>query len=79
MFANSRTLSSAAYHDRTSEITPEDVGLVPYNHLASHSGSFYEKIEAFGQRLIEDALRLSDYLTGVRMEHVDVSKAYRVD
>jgi transcriptional regulator with GAF, ATPase, and Fis domain len=52
-------IERAAYHDRTSEITPEDLGLLPHHDLASPSGSFYEKTDAFGRRLIEEALRQS--------------------
>jgi len=50
-------IERAAFHDTTDEITPEDIGMLPHGELSSQSGSFYEKLEAFGRRLIEDALR----------------------
>lgn len=45
-------------------------------HLVGRTGSF-RYMNSDG--VIEDALRLADYLTGVRAEHVDVSKDYKVD
>jgi DNA-binding NtrC family response regulator len=50
-------IERAAYRDTTSEITPGDLGLLPHIDLASPGGSFYEKMNAFGRRLIEDTLR----------------------
>jgi len=50
-------IERAAYRDTTSEITPEDLGLLPQDDLAGGSGSFYEKMHTFGQRLITDALK----------------------
>ncbi|MHC4179657.1 MAG: sigma-54-dependent transcriptional regulator [Planctomycetota bacterium] len=52
-------IERAAFHDTTDEITPEDIGMLPHADLTSHGGSFYEKVETFGRRLIEDALRTS--------------------
>jgi len=49
-------IERAAYRDTTSEITPDDIGLLPASDLASRSGSFYEKLNALSRRLIEDAL-----------------------
>ena len=45
-------------------------------HLVGRTGSF-RYMNSDG--VIEDALRLADYLTGVRGEYVDVSKTYKVD
>jgi UDP-galactopyranose mutase len=45
-------------------------------HLVGRTGSF-RYMNSDG--VIEDALRLADYLTGVRDRHVDVSKTYKVD
>lgn len=45
-------------------------------HLVGRTGSF-RYMNSDG--VIEDALRLSDYLTGARPDHVDVSKDYKVD
>jgi DNA-binding NtrC family response regulator len=49
-------IERAAYRDTTSEITSDDLGLLPHIDLASRGGSFYEKLNAFGQQLIADAL-----------------------
>lgn len=48
----------------------------PTLHLVGRTGSF-RYMNSDG--VIEDALRLADYLTGVREQHVDVSKEYKVD
>lgn len=48
----------------------------PNLHLVGRTGSF-RYMNSDG--VIEDALRLADYLTGVRGEYVDVSKTYKVD
>lgn len=48
----------------------------PALHLVGRTGSF-RYMNSDG--VIEDALRLADYLTGVRGEHEDVSKSYKVD
>jgi protoporphyrinogen oxidase len=45
-------------------------------HLVGRTGSF-RYMNSDG--VIEDALRLVDFLTGVRAQHVDVSKTYKVD
>jgi DNA-binding NtrC family response regulator len=50
-------IERAAFHDTTSEITLEDLGWLPHDELASRSGSFYEKMDAFGRRLIDEGLR----------------------
>ena len=52
-------IERGAFHDTTDEITPSDLGVLPQNELASSGAGFYEKTEAFGRRLIEDALRQS--------------------
>ena len=46
----------AAYRDTTDEITPADLGLLPHEDLVSQAGSFQEKMEAFGKRLISGAM-----------------------
>jgi transcriptional regulator with AAA-type ATPase domain len=43
--------------DVTSEITPEDLGLVLQEGLETLPGSFTEKLDPFGRRLINDALK----------------------
>jgi len=48
----------------------------PNLHLVGRTGSF-RYMNSDG--VIEDALRMADYLTGVRGEYVDVSKTYKVD
>lgn len=48
----------------------------PNLHLVGRTGSF-RYMNSDG--VIEDALRLADYLTGVRGEYVDVSRTYKVD
>lgn len=48
----------------------------PNLHLVGRTGSFHY-MNSDG--VIEDALRLVDFLTGVRAEHVDVSRTYKVD
>jgi DNA-binding NtrC family response regulator len=50
-------IERAAFHDTTNEITPGDIGLLPQHDLSSRSGPFYQRMEAFGRRLIDDALR----------------------
>jgi len=52
-------IERAAYRDTTSEITPDDIGLLPESDPASQRGSFYEKLTALSRRLIEDALHQS--------------------
>lgn len=46
----------AAYRDVTNEITPEDIGMLASEEIASGVGTFKEKIDAFSKRLIIDAL-----------------------
>ena len=53
-------IERAAYRDTTSEITPEDLGLLPQDDPAGYRGSFGEKMQAFGHRLIADAMRQSN-------------------
>ena len=48
----------------------------PNLHLVGRTGSF-RYMNSDG--VIEDALRMADYLTGVRGEYVDVSQGYKVD
>jgi transcriptional regulator with GAF, ATPase, and Fis domain len=50
-------IERAAYHDKTSEITPEDLSLPPNEDSATHGGSFHERVERFSRRLIEESLR----------------------
>ena len=52
-------IERAAFHDTTDEITPSDLGVLPQDEVASVGGGFYEKMEAFGRGLIDDALRQS--------------------
>ena len=50
-------IERAAYHDSASEIRPEDLGL-PTDHVpAPAAGSFHEKLDATGRRLIADAIQ----------------------
>ncbi len=66
-------IERAAFRDTTSEITPEDIGLLPHNDPASHGGSFHEKVDAFGRRLIENALRQSDGNQAQAARHLGLS------
>ena len=50
-------IERAAYRDTTNEITPEDLGLTPSDDLADRSGTFAEKVHAFGRRLVEGAMQ----------------------
>jgi DNA-binding NtrC family response regulator len=52
-------IERAAFHDTTDEITPSDLGVLPQDDVASAGAGFYEKMEAFGRGLIDDALRRS--------------------
>ena len=53
-------IERAAYRDTTDEITPGDLGLSPQNDLAEGSGTFYEKLNTFGRRLIAGALQQTE-------------------
>jgi transcriptional regulator with GAF, ATPase, and Fis domain len=50
-------IERAAYRDTTNEITPSDIGLRSEDEFLSQSGSFHEKLDSLGRRLITDALR----------------------
>jgi DNA-binding NtrC family response regulator len=50
-------IERAAYHDATNEITPNDMEMLIDDDLISGSGSFEEKMNLFGRRLILDALK----------------------
>jgi protoporphyrinogen oxidase len=63
------------YAERLAEVR-EFLTTWPTLHLVGRTGSF-RYMNSDG--VIEDALRLADYLTGVREQHVDVSKEYKVD
>jgi transcriptional regulator with GAF, ATPase, and Fis domain len=52
-------IERAAFHDTTDEITPSDLGVLPQDEVAPGGAGFYEKMEAFGRGLIDDALRQS--------------------
>jgi DNA-binding NtrC family response regulator len=52
-------IERGAFHDTTDEITPSDLGVLPQDEVASGGAGFYEKLEAFCRRLIEDALHQS--------------------
>ncbi|MBN1671140.1 MAG: sigma-54-dependent Fis family transcriptional regulator [Kiritimatiellae bacterium] len=49
-------IERAAYRDTTSEITPEDIGMLPQAEPAAAGKAFGERVEAFKKRLITDAL-----------------------
>ncbi len=53
-------IERAAYRDTTTEITPEDLGLVPSTMPTAAGGGFYQQIESFGRQLIDNALRQAD-------------------
>ena len=63
------------YAERLAEVR-DFLARWPTLHLVGRTGSF-RYMNSDG--VIEDALRLADYLTGVRGQHVDVSKGYKVD
>ena len=50
-------IERAAYHDKTSEITPEDLSLPANKDSAIAGGSFQEKVDRFSRRLIAEAMR----------------------
>ena len=50
-------IERAAYRDCASDIKPEDLGLLPGDDPAAAAGSFHEKLDLFGRRLIADALK----------------------
>lgn len=68
-------LYDIGYGDKVREVR-EFLARWPNLHLVGRTGSF-RYMNSDG--VIEDALRLCDYLTGVRREHVDVSRTYKVD
>ena len=49
----------AAYRDTTNEITPEDIGLLNHGQIDSGHGTFSERVDAYKERLIRDALEQS--------------------
>jgi DNA-binding NtrC family response regulator len=49
-------IERAAYRDTTNEITPEDIGLLNHGHADSDQGTFSDRVDAFRERLIRDAL-----------------------
>lgn len=49
-------IERAAYRDTTNEITPEDIGLLSEEPVHLGKGTFNERVEAFRQQLIVDAL-----------------------
>ncbi len=46
----------AAYNASSSEITAEDIGLLSREQAIVTGNTFYEKVDAFKERLIKDAL-----------------------
>lgn len=50
-------IERAAYRDTNREISPADIGLLNDENLISRPGSYHEKMEAFGRRLILDAIQ----------------------
>lgn len=46
----------AVYRDTTSQITPDDLGLHPHDGLSGRDGTFYEKMNGLGRRLVSGAL-----------------------
>ncbi len=53
-------IERAAYRDTTNEITPEDIGLLNHGHVDSGHGTFSERVDAYTERLIREALEQSD-------------------
>ena len=49
-------IERAAYRDVTSEITPEDIGMLPRETAMPQGKTFDEKVEGFKQQLVLDAL-----------------------
>ncbi|MBN1763624.1 MAG: sigma-54-dependent Fis family transcriptional regulator [Sedimentisphaerales bacterium] len=49
-------IERGAYRDTTSEITPEDIGLLSVGAGVMAGGTFTEKVETFKQQLVADAL-----------------------
>ena len=47
----------AAYRDTTAVITPDDLGLLPFNGAGPEGGSFQEKIDALAVSLLSGALK----------------------
>ena len=52
-------IERAAYRDITNEITAEDIGLLPDEEFAVPGNAFYERVEAFKEHIIKDALASS--------------------
>jgi transcriptional regulator with GAF, ATPase, and Fis domain len=52
-------IERAAYRDTTNEITAEDIGLLPDKEVVVPGNTFYERVEAFKEHMIRDALTLS--------------------
>ncbi len=50
----------AAYRDTTSIITPDDLGLLPFDDIRSGGGSFQEKLDALAVGLLSGALRQAE-------------------
>jgi DNA-binding NtrC family response regulator len=50
-------IERGAYRDTNAEITPADLGLLGTNGLSTRDGSFSERMQAFAQHLLTDALR----------------------
>lgn len=47
----------AAYRDTTNLITPDDLGLLPFDEIGSGGGSFQERIDSLATGLLKGALR----------------------
>ena len=65
-------IERAAYRDVTNEITPVDIGMLSKDDIALESGSYLEKVDAFGKRLLLDALNKAG---GYQDEHRAYDKA----
>ncbi|MCB1045116.1 MAG: sigma-54-dependent Fis family transcriptional regulator [Acidobacteria bacterium] len=50
-------IERAVYRDTTNEITPTDIGLVPRMEDMVPGGDFKERVAAFEQRLVQDAMK----------------------
>jgi transcriptional regulator with GAF, ATPase, and Fis domain len=49
-------IERAAYRDTENEITSSDIGLLPEAELLAQPGSFHEKLDSLGRKMIADAL-----------------------
>jgi DNA-binding NtrC family response regulator len=52
-------IERSAYRDTTNEITPEDIGMLPRQPVAARGAAFQDRVDAFKQQLILDALEQS--------------------